>query len=407
MTSIDGPVGAPKSPDGLSGDPLLFLIAGEPSGDLLGARLMGAMTARTGGRVRYAGVGGDLMKAEGLHSQFPMSELALMGLVEVLPHLPRLLRRIDQIATTIRRMRPDAVVTIDAPAFNFRVAAKLRGSGIPVVHYVAPSVWAWRPDRARKVARFLDHLLALLPFEPPYFEAHGLGCTYIGHPVLETLTEPPDGQAFRRRHDLPPSAPLLCVLPGSRPGEVSRLLPVFGQTLAVLADRQPGLHAVVPTVPSVAAEVEAAARGWAVPASVVSGQDQKLGAFAAADAALAASGTVVLELAAAGLPTIAAYRANPVTAMMLRRLVKVRYATLVNLILDRPVVPEFLQERCTADHLVPAVEQLLSSGAARDAQRSGFQEALEELAVQGRPSDLAAAVVLDLAARSKPVVTGS
>ena len=391
--------GALRPPDRSPGGPHVFLIAGEPSGDLLGARLMAAMTDQTGGQARFSGIGGDLMKAEGLHSEFPMSELALMGLIEVLPHLPRLLRRIDQTATVVRRMRPDAVVTIDAPAFNFRVASKLRGSGIPVIHYVAPSVWAWRPDRARKVSRFLDHMLALLPFEPPYFEAHGLGCTYVGHPILETMTDLPDGQDFRRRNSLPPSAPLICVLPGSRRGEISRLQPVFGQTLAAVADRHPGLHAVLPTVPSIAAEVEAATRGWAVPTLVLTGQDKKLGAFAAADAALAASGTVVLELAAAGVPTVAAYRANPVTAMMLRRLVTVRYATLVNLILDQPVVPEFLQERCTADHLVPAIEKLLFSGAARDAQRSGFRAALERLAVKGRPSELAAAVVLDLAAR--------
>ena len=390
------------APDG----PLLFLIAGEPSGDLLGARLMAALKRRTGGRVRFAGIGGDLMAAEGLRSLFPMAELALMGIVEVLPHLPRLLRRIGETVAAIRRMRPDAVLTIDAPAFNFRVAARLRGSGIPVAHYVAPSVWAWRPGRARKVARFLDHMLALLPFEPPHFEAHGLACTYVGHPILETLDGEADGAAFRRRHGLPPDGPLLCVLPGSRRGEVSRLLPVFGETLGRLAHRLPELRAVVPTVPAVADRVRAAAAKWPLPAVVITDRDEKPDAFAAADAALAASGTVVLELAAAGVPTVAAYRANAVTAALLRRMLTVRYVTLVNLVLDRPVVPEFLQERCRAEILVPAVEQLLVSPPAREAQRQGFREALDKLAVPERPSERAADVVLELATRrSKPTLS--
>lgn len=390
------------APDG----PLLFLIAGEPSGDLLGARLMAALKRRTGGRVRFAGIGGDLMAAEGLRSLFPMAELALMGIVEVLPHLPRLLRRIGETVAAIRRMRPDAVLTIDAPAFNFRVAARLRGSGIPVAHYVAPSVWAWRPGRARKVARFLDHMLALLPFEPPHFEAHGLACTYVGHPILETLDGDADGAAFRRRHGVPPDGPLLCVLPGSRHGEVSRLLPAFGETLGRLAHRLPELRAVVPTVPAVADRVQAAAAKWPLPAVVITDRDEKPDAFAAADAALAASGTVVLELAAAGVPTVAAYRANAVTAALLRRMLTVRYVTLVNLVLDRPVVPEFLQERCRAEILTPAVEHLLVSPPAREAQRQGFREALDKLAVPERPSERAADVVLELATRrSKPTLS--
>jgi lipid-A-disaccharide synthase len=390
------------APDG----PLLFLIAGEPSGDLLGARLMAALKRRTGGRVRFAGIGGDLMAAEGLRSLFPMAELALMGIVEVLPHLPRLLRRIGETVAAIRRMRPDAVLTIDAPAFNFRVAARLRGSGIPVAHYVAPSVWAWRPGRARKVARFLDHMLALLPFEPPHFEAHGLACTYVGHPILETLDGDADGAAFRRRHGVPPDGPLLCVLPGSRRGEVSRLLPAFGETLGRLAHRLPELRAVVPTVPAVADRVQAAAAKWPLPAVVITDRDEKPDAFAAADAALAASGTVVLELAAAGVPTVAAYRANAVTAALLRRMLTVRYVTLVNLVLDRPVVPEFLQEHCRAEILTPAVEHLLVSPPAREAQRQGFREALDKLAVPERPSERAADVVLELATRrSKPTLS--
>ena len=380
-------------------DLLIFLIAGEPSGDALGGRLMAALKRCTGGRVHFAGVGGEAMAAAGLVSRFPMTELSLMGLLEVVPHLPRLRRRVVETAAAIRAARPAAVVTIDAPAFNFRVCARLRGSGIPLIHYVAPSVWAWRPGRARHVAGILDHLLALLPFEPRYFEVHGLPCTHVGHPVLETVGAGHDGPRFRRDHGLPNDAPVLCVLPGSRRGEVARLAPVFGRAVRLLALRYPALRAVVPTVPAVADRVDAAAAAWGVPTLVLRDPERKFDAFAAADAALAASGTVVLELAALGVPMVAAYRANPLTALLLRPLLKVRYATLVNLLLDRSVVPEYLQGGCTPGRLAAALERLLADDGARRAQRAGFAEALARLAVDGRPSERAAAVVLDLVRR--------
>ena len=287
-----------------SRSPLIFLVAGEPSGDNLGGRLMSALKEATAGRIRFAGVGGQAMIAEGLDSLFPMSDLSVMGLTEVLPHLPRLFRRLKQTVTAAERLRPAAVITIDSPDFSFRVAARLKGRGIRLIHYVAPTVWAWKPGRSRKIAAFLDHLLALLPFEPPLFRAAGLPCTFVGHAVVESGADRGDGPGFRRRHGIPADAPVICVLPGSRSSEISRLLPVFGETLAILKRSWPGLQVLVPTVPAVAEPVKTAAAGWNVPAVVISGTTEKYDAFAAANAALAASGTVSLELALAGLPAV-------------------------------------------------------------------------------------------------------
>ena len=375
---------------------LIYLIAGEPSGDLLGGRLMAALRRRTGGAIAFAGIGGETMTAEGLDSLFPMAELSVMGLVEVLPRIPNILRRVGQTVADIDRLRPDAVVTIDSWGFTGRVAGRLKaaGSTVPRIHYVAPMVWAWREGRARHLAERLDLLLTLLPNEPPYFERRGLAALHVGHPVIEGARTG-DGAGFRARHNIPAEAPLLCVLPGSRHSETSRLLPVFAPAVALLAARHPGLRVAVPTVAGVADAVTAAAAGWAAPNVVVRGPAEKTDCFAAADAALAASGTVALELALAGLPTVITYRVNWLTAMLARRLLKIKWATLTNLLLERCVVPELLQEACRPDTLAAAVSTLLTDPAARAAQRAGMAEALERLGLGGpSPSDRAAAAVL-------------
>ncbi|MFI5019953.1 MAG: lipid-A-disaccharide synthase, partial [Dongiales bacterium] len=238
-------------------DPRIVLVAGEPSGDVLGARLMTALRRATGGKVRLEGIGGEQMSAEGLASRFPMQELTHMGLVELLPHLPLLRRRLRETTAWLRREPPDVLVTIDAPGFCLRLAEQLGGTKIPRLHYVAPSVWAWKPGRALKLARLVDHLLALLPFEPPYFTPHGLACTYVGHPALETMAGTPAAAAFRARHGIAAEAPLLCVLPGSRRSELNRLLPIFSETVRRLAARHAGLRVVLPTVAGVASLAEA------------------------------------------------------------------------------------------------------------------------------------------------------
>jgi len=375
--------------------PLVFLVACEPSGDALGARLMAALRGRTGGRVRFAGVGGTRMRAEGLDSLFPVDDLAVMGIVEVVPRIPLVLRRMRQAARAVADMRPDAIVTIDSPAFAFGFLKRVAGRTVPRIHYVAPTVWAWRPWRVRKFARTFDRLLALLPFEPPLFADAGLACDFVGHPVLESGAEKADGTAFRARHGIPADAPLLCVLPGSRMGEVRRLLPHFADAVARLAARFPGLRVALPTVSTVADAVRAHVAGWKAPVTVVTGDDDKYGAMAASTVALAASGTVALELALAGTPAVIAYRLSPLTWAVVNRMVRVEYANLVNLLLDRPAVPELLQHDCRGDRLAEEVERLMQSEKLRDVQRRAGREALAKLSAGGAtPSDRAAETVL-------------
>lgn len=346
--------------------PLIFLIAGEHSGDALGAKVIAGLKQATGGNVRIAGIGGPEMTAEGLQSLFPMRELAIMGLLEVIPHIPRVLRRIEQTVKAIEEMRPDAVLTIDAPGFCFRVARKLQGRGIPLVHLVAPTVWAWKPKRAEKIAKFLDDLLVILPFEPPYFTKHGLATTYVGHPVVENPAG--DGAAFRARHGIPTEASLLAVLPGSRRGEIDRLLPPFGETVRDLASRHPGLRIAVPAVDSLRAQIAGAVQDWPVPVTLCDGATEKADLFAAADLALSAAGTAVLELVLAGVPTVAAYKVNPVSYRIALRLVSLKRYTLPNILLEREIVPELIQDNCTAERLSAALEALLTDPAARARQ---------------------------------------
>jgi lipid-A-disaccharide synthase len=375
-------------------------MAGEPSGDALGARLMAALRRETNGGVRFAGIGGERMREAGLASLFPMAELSVMGLAEVLPRALGILRRIRETAAAVRALQPAAVVSIDATGFCFRVEKRLKGAGIPLIHYVAPMVWAWRPWQARSLAKFLDHLMTLLPFEAPYFERYGLPTTFVGHSVIEEPIATADGPGFRARHGIPREVLLLAVLPGSRHAEVVRLLPVFATALALLKDRLAGLHVVVPTVAGVAAEVERAAAAWPVPVYVVRAAAERYAAFAAADAALAASGTVSLELALARCPMVIAYKASALTVWIVRHfLIKVRYVTVVNLLLDRALIPEFLQENCRPDRLADAVAALLKDPAAGRAQIAGALPALEQLGAGDLPpSRLAARTILGVIA---------
>ncbi len=363
---------------------------------------MAALRERTGGTVRFAGVGGERMAAEGLDSLFPMTDIALMGLAEVLPRLPRVLRRIRQTVRAARTLGPDVMVTIDVPSFARRVATGLCDRPFPLVHYVAPTVWAWRPGRAARLARAVDHLMTLLPFEPLLFEAAGLPATFVGHPVVESGAGRGDGARFRARHGVSSGAPLLCVLPGSRAGEVRRLLPIFGAALGRLAADRPGLRVVVPTVSGVADAVRAATAGWRGRPVVMLGEADKWDAFAASDAALAASGTVSLELALAGVPAVIAYKVSPATAWVVRRLVRVRYASLVNILHDRTVIPELLQQDCTPDRLAAAVAHLLADPAAGAAQRDAAADVARALGCGGPPpSHRAAAVVLQVLAEGR------
>lgn len=377
--------------------PLIYLLAGEVSGDLLGGRLMAALTAQTQGRIAFAGVGGATMQAQGLHSLFPMEELSLMGLAEILPHLPNLLRRLKETEADLRARRPAALVTIDAPSFTLRVSKKIADLGVPRFHYVAPQVWAWRAGRAKKLAAKTDHLLTLLPFEPPYFTRYGLPTDYVGHPVIETGAGQGDGGAFRARHGIEPRAPVLLVLPGSRRGEVGRLLGVFGETVRRLASQFPGLRLIVPTVSPVAETVRAAVADWPGQPILLEGNAEKFDAFAAATAALAASGTVALELGLAGVPSVIAYRMSALTWALVQQMIRIPYASLVNLILEQELFPEKLQDRCEPGQLTEALAALLAPhSAAADVQRAGFKRLREKLGVGlEAPSDRAARIILD------------
>ena len=378
----------------MTAGPLFYLIAGEASGDVLGAGLMRALAELTGGDARFAGIGGEQMEREGLESLFPISELAVMGVFELLPHAPRLLRRVRETVADVAARQPAALVTIDSKAFTLRVAGRLRrqGTRVPLIHMVAPTVWAWRPGRARVIARMLDHLLVLFPFEPAYFEPHGLGCTFTGHPAAERPDG--DGPGFRSRHAIPPEAPLLAVLPGSRPGEVRRLLPPFAATVAGLAERMQGVRVVVPTVPGVAAQVRAGVADWPVPVTVT--VSDRFDAMAASTAALAASGTVTLELALARVPSVVAYRVSPMTAVVAWMLVDRSAVVLPNRVLEEPLFPVFLQGECRADRMLPAVMAALCDGEVRRRQMAVARELRKRLTVPGGAARAAARAALEL-----------
>lgn len=380
----------------------IMLVAGEPSGDALGAHLMRAMRALAGDNVAFVGIGGDQMQAEGLRSLFPMSILSVMGLFEIAPKAVSILRRLAETEAFARSENPDLILTIDSPGFNKRLVRRLQDTTMVKVHYVAPSVWAWRPGRAKKMAALFDHLLTLLPFEPPWFEKEGLDATFVGHPAVESEKQyAGDPRAFRASINVPSHAPLVCVLFGSRRGEVSRLGPVFVRALVGLGHRLPEMRLVSPTLPHLADQVTGLLKGQPLPFEVV-GPDAKMDSFHAADAALAASGTVALETGLAGLPTVIAYRVNPMTAAIARRLIKIEYANLINILLDKPVVPELIQDACTPDRIASAMYAILSDPVHRDAQIEAGSMVREMLRPGSLwPSAKAARVVLNLAERNR------
>ena len=375
-----------------------MLVAGEASGDALGAELMAALRASHPDLV-FSGVGGEAMAAAGLASLFPMRELSVMGLAEILPRAFGLLRRIAETAAHARAARPDVIVTIDSPGFNFRLAERLRRSDLALVHYVAPQVWAWRPGRAAGIVPLFDHMLALLPFEPPLFAAHGLPCSFVGHPAAERLAAPGDAAGFRQRLGIAAEAPLLLLLPGSRAGLLGRLLPVLLAANRRLRESLPTLASAIVVAPAVDALVRrAVARAPRPPAIVPAGERHH--AFAAAagqGAAIAASGTATLELALAGVPTVVTYRANPLTAFLVRRLIRLKHVALPNILLGESVLPELLQQDCAPQPLADAAGRLLSDPAAALAQCQATACLRGMLRPAGAaPSVRAAAVVLEV-----------
>lgn len=387
----------------------VFLIAGEPSGDRLGAALMAGLKSVVDD-VEFLGIGGTAMAGEGLQSQFPMSDLSVMGIAEVAPKYFHLKRRIRETAEAVIKASPDVMITIDSPDFCLRVARIVKedevegltfGRDIPTVHYVAPSVWAWRPKRAEKMAQWIDHVLALLPFEPPYMEAAGMSCEFVGHPVVaEPVASDAQAQAFREDRGIG-DVPLLLALPGSRKGEVARLADRFGETLGRVQHDLPDIKVVLPVAQGVDGLVRDMTAKWPVqPILIPADQaDQKRAAFRAADVALAASGTVSLELAAAATPMVIAYDMNWLSRLLIGRLLKIDTVTLVNLVSETRVVPEFLWRNCTPDQIAPA---LLATLADPSAQKSAMSLTMDRLGKGGEAPGLRAArSVLNVVARAQ------
>ncbi|WP_457104552.1 lipid-A-disaccharide synthase [Methylobacterium sp. P5_C11] len=373
----------------------IWLVAGEDSGDQLGAKLMRALREAAPGVV-FGGVGGEAMAEEGFSSLFPMDDVAVMGYLPVLARAPTLLRRIRETVADAVRAKPDVLVIIDSPGFTHAVARRVRKASpeIPIIDYVSPSVWAWRPWRAKGMRPFIDHVLALLPFEP---DAHrrlgGPPCTYVGHPLIERLPElRPIGAERRRREAVPYS---LVVLPGSRRSEIERLMPVFGAALARVAGTL-AIEALLPAVTRHRALLERMAADWPVPVRIVTGEAPKYAAFREARAALAASGTVTLELALAGVPMVVAYKVSRAEEIIARRLIQVPSIVLPNLILAENAMPEFVQAACTPGPLAEALRPLLVGGAERDAQLAALAriDGRMRLAEADTPSRAAARIVL-------------
>lgn len=379
-----------------SAAPHVFVVAGEESGDRLGAALIAALRHRTQGRVRISGVGGGQMAALGVPSLFPLGDLAIIGFAAIPARLPKILARIRETADAVIAARPDVLVIIDSPDFTHRVARRVRARapGIPIVDYVCPSVWAWRPGRAKTMRAYVDHVLALLPFEPDALRRlGGPPSTYVGHPLIERIGDLRPGAAEADRRLTEPAR--LLVLPGSRSGEIRRMAPVFGAALGLLAQRGDALEVIVPAVTRLEPAVRQAVAAWPVPVRVITDANEKYAAFRSARAALSKSGTSTLELALAGIPMVAAYKVSLLEEVVGRALIKVNTVILANLVLGETVVPEFLQGDCTPERLAAALQPLLTNTPERRRQLSAFARLDAVMGIgAAAPSDRAAELVL-------------
>lgn len=381
-----------------------FLIAGEPSGDNLGGALMAGLNSLDPG-AEFLGIGGPAMAAQGLASRFPMEELSLMGIWEVLPKYRALKARIAETARAVVEARPDALITIDSPDFCLRVVRQARAlaQDLRTIHYVAPSVWAWRPGRAGKMAEVIDHVLAILPFEPPLMQAAGMTCDFVGHPIVaEPVAGAAEAAAFRAANGIAPDAPLVLCLPGSRRTEVGRLGPRFDEALMRLRDRVPEIRVVIPTVRGVSGLVRDMARRWPTAPVVIESPEERRAAFAAADLALAASGTVSLDLAANGVPMVIGYDVAPLSRLIIGMLLRTDTVTLVNLVSETRAVQEYLGRNCQPGPMSQALYRLIEDPEERGAQLAAMALTMERLGRGGEPPGLRAARSVMAAISSAP-----
>lgn len=381
----------------------VFLIATEESGDRLGAHLMKVLRQRLGDAVRFEGVGGQSMAREGLTSLFPIEELSIIGLAAVVKQLPKLLRLIRETVAAVIRAQPDILVIIDSPDFTHRVARRVRARDpiIPIIDYVSPTVWAWRPGRARAMRGYINHVLALLPFEPEeYRRLQGPPCSYVGHPLTEQLgTLRPDAEEQKRRHQAPP---VLLVLPGSRRSEIRHHMAVFGEALGRLQAEGVAFELILPTMPHLLEAVRDGVKDWKVTPRIVVGEQEKRAAFRVASAALAKSGTVTLELALAGVPMVTAYKAGAVEVRIVRSLLHVKSVILANLVIGENVVPEFIQQDCTPENLVSALIDILADSSQRRRQLTAFAKLDDIMSTGNQPPGVRAAdIVLAMLRKSR------
>lgn len=375
----------------------IWLLAGETSGDELGAKLIKALR-HFNPSLKFCGVGGPKMQEQGLELLFPMQDLAVMGLVEVLPKIRMLSNRLNQAVEHIKTVRPDVVVTIDSPGFSLRLLKRIADLSIPRVHYVAPQVWAWHESRVKKFPGLWEKLLCLLPFEKEFFSKHGLQSTFVGHPILETEVHHGNAEQFRKDHQLSDKAPIVLFMPGSRRSELPKLMPVFKQTLSLLKRQLHDVTAVIPTSPLAKERVLHMVNDWPVKPIIIHDPQDKYNAYAAANAALTKSGTTTLELALAKVPMAVTYRVNPVTAMIARRMIKVPYVCMLNLLANDQVVPELLQEDCHPEKLSAMLMGLLTDPQKAKAQQDAFTQIMHQLSGPNDelPSHVAAKEILEM-----------
>ncbi|MDR1339897.1 MAG: lipid-A-disaccharide synthase [Prevotellaceae bacterium] len=375
----------------------IYFVTGEPSGDLLASSLMKVLKERNSG-VEFYGVGGETMKPYGLNSLFSMAELTVMGFFEVFPRLPLILKRIKQTVADIERVNPDILITVDSWGFVSALLSRLKKKNInvPKLHYVAPQVWAWKKGRAKNVAKLADRLMTLLPYEPEYFEKYGLKCDFVGHPVVENRIEEIDAGDFRIRYGIPADASVLSVLPGSRSSEIKRLIPVFREAIRMISTKVENLFVVIPTVETVAGEIGKAFKNSDIPCRIVTGRNERYAAFKQSIAAIAASGTVSLELASCKTPHLIAYKFNPLTNFLADILVNVKYANLINILSDREIIPEFTLYKCRANLIADKALELMDSNAAKLMIRD-MDEGLQKLRLPNMlPSEKAAEIVMEM-----------
>ncbi len=371
----------------------IFIVAGEASGDMLGGALMKALRESSPLPLQFEGIGGERMQAAGLISLFPMQELSLMGFVEILPHAWRLACLLKRACDAAVGFQPDLVITIDSPGFTFRLVKWLRqcyGDTITCIHYVAPTVWAYKPERAATTALLFDHLLTLLPFEAPYFQAYGLPVTYVGHPVADGFNpDPAPPRAYRLGDSLH-----IALFPGSRKGEVNRLLPIFHHVMILLRKRYRALRISLVTTESLRSHVERMAAQWRHRPDIVEGEAERDKALNTAHLALTKTGTVTLEIARHNIPMVATYRVHPLTAWAVRHMLKIPFVNLINIMAGRQVIPELIQEECSAQPLYQALCRLIDDPGAMTEQAASSQEAL--LCMQNRTSSPASEVAAEV-----------